>query len=106
MIAAGSAHIGPTTGFSSFSSLSSSFFLFLKVFFFFSFFLPLHIILKLSLSLYFSYYLLYFSSLCFLCYCSLFPPFLYYSSYITPPILHLTPYQVNLLNHPPPPHPC
>src|SRR5258705_8096349 len=66
-----------------------SFFLFLKVFFFFSFFLPLLIILKMFLSLYFSYYLLYFSSLCFLHYCSLFPLFLYYSSYITPPILLL-----------------
>src|SRR5258708_3355530 len=55
-----------------------SFFLFLKAFFFFfSFFLPLLIILKMSLSLYFSYYLLYFSSLCFLHYCSLFPLFLY-----------------------------
>ena len=78
------------------------FFLFLKAFFFFSLFLPLLIILKMSPSLYFSYYLLYFSSLCFLCYCSWFPLFLYYSS---PTILHLTPYHVNLLNHPPPPHP-
>src|SRR5258705_12545493 len=93
MIAAGSACIGPTAGFSPFFllflPLSSSFFLFLKVFFFFSFFLPLLVILKMSLSLYFSYYLLYFSSLCFLHYCSLFPLFLYYSSYITPPILLL-----------------
>src|SRR5258708_40122746 len=83
MIGGGAAHIGPTAGFSSLSSLSFSLFLFLKVFFFFSFFLPLLIILKMSLSLYFSYYLLYFSSLCFLHYCSLFPLFLYYSSYIT-----------------------
>src|SRR5258708_37074310 len=58
----------------------------------------------MSPSLYFSYYLLYFSSISPLyvfstiVHCSL-------CSYITPPILHLTPYQVNPLNHPPPPHP-
>ncbi len=38
----------------------------------------------------------------FLHYCSLFLLFLYYSS---PTILHLTPYHINPLNHPPPPHP-
>src|SRR5258707_10196207 len=90
MIAAGSACIGPTASFSPF------FLSFSKAFSFFSLFLPLLMILKMSL-------FLYFSSLCFSpLYCSLFLLFLYYSS---PTILHLTPYHVNLINHPPPPHP-
>src|SRR6266446_4129107 len=89
MIAAGSARIRPTASFFSF------FFLFLRPFPSFLF-LPLLVILKMSL-------FLFFSSLCFSpLYCSLFLLFLYYSS---PTILHLTPYHINPINHPPPPHP-
>src|SRR5258708_2458772 len=76
---------------------------FSKAFSFFSLFHPLLMILKCLHSSISLNYFLYFSSLCFsLLYCSLFLLFLYYSS---PTILHLTPYHVNLINHPPPPHP-
>ena len=74
----------------------SFFFLFSKAFSFFSLFLPFLMILKM-------FPFLYFLSLCLsLLYCSLFLLFLYYSS---PTILHLTPYHINPINHPPPPHP-
>src|SRR5260221_830872 len=74
-----------------------SFFLsFSKAFSFFSLFLPFLEILKM-------FPFLYFSSLCLSpLYCSLFLLFLYY---FPPTILHLTPYHVNPINYPPPPHP-
>src|SRR5258708_5539859 len=73
-----------------------SFFLFLKAFFLLFFLSSSCNSKNVSIPLFLLLSALFLVSM-FLCYCSLFPLFLYYSS---PTILHLTPYHINLLNHP------
>src|SRR5258708_22106617 len=107
MIAAGSACIRPTAGFffSFFLFLSLSKGLFLLFFLSSSSCNSKNVSVPLFLLLSPLFLLSMFSPLLFIVPSVPILLLLYYSSYITPPILHLTPYQVNPLNHPPPPHP-